>query len=55
MNVNLSIKAVTRHSIARNSKITLEACATWVEEWLQKGMNYMSFLNESGFDINMRC
>lgn len=55
---NLSIKVVTRHPAARNSKSTLEARAKFVEEWVQKGMLlYMQncvFIDESGFDINMR-
>lgn len=54
---NLSIKVVTRHLVAKNSKATLEACAQFVKEWIQeKGMLYMQncvFLDESGFDINM--
>lgn len=54
---NLSIKVITRHPKARNSPKTIEARAKWVEEWLQKGLLYMQncvFLDETGFDINMR-
>lgn len=54
---NLSIKVVTRHPAARNSNKTLEARAKFVEEWPTKGMDFMKncvFLDESGFDINMR-
>ncbi|KAG2192806.1 hypothetical protein INT47_005353 [Mucor saturninus] len=54
---NLSIKVVTRHPVARNSNKTLEARAKFVEEWPAKGMDFMTncvFLDESGFDINMR-
>lgn len=35
---NLGIKVFTRHPVARNSKVTLEARAKWAQEWLQKGM-----------------
>ncbi|KAI8890716.1 hypothetical protein K501DRAFT_154355, partial [Backusella circina FSU 941] len=55
---NLNIKVVTRHPVTRNSKETLDARAQFVKEWIQeKGMLYMQnyvFLDESGFDINMR-
>ncbi|KAI9330548.1 hypothetical protein BD770DRAFT_432631 [Pilaira anomala] len=54
---NLSIKVATRHPVGRNKQTTLDARAIFVEEWLQKGMSYMEncvFLDESGFDINMR-
>jgi Tat protein secretion system quality control protein TatD with DNase activity len=55
---NLSIKVVTRHPVARNSNKTLEDRAKWVKEWLEKDIIYMQncvFLDEAGFDINMRC
>lgn len=55
---NLSIKVITRHPAARNKISTLEVRVKFVEEWMQrKGMLYMqncAFLDESGFDINMR-
>ncbi|CEP18324.1 hypothetical protein [Parasitella parasitica] len=55
---NLSIKVITRHPVARNSKETLDARTQFVKEWIQeKRMLYMQncvFLDESGFDINMR-
>ena len=54
---NLGIKIVIRYHTARNNSKTLEARAKFVEEWVQKGMLYMQncvFLDESGFDINMR-
>ncbi|CAO3615524.1 unnamed protein product [Mucor hiemalis] len=54
---NLSIKVITRHPKARNSPKTLDARAKWVEEWLQKDLHFMQncvFLDEAGFDINMR-
>lgn len=54
---NLSIKVVTRHPKARNSQTTLEARANWIEEWQQKGLHFMQncvFLDEAGFDVNMR-
>lgn len=55
---NLSLKAITRHPVARNSERTLQLRKEFVQEWVeQKGMLYMQncvFLDESGFDINMR-
>jgi hypothetical protein len=54
---NLSIKFVTRHPKDRNSHKTLEACANWIEEWQNKGLHLMKncvFLDEAGFDVNMR-
>jgi hypothetical protein len=55
---NLSLKVVSRHPVARNSEKTLQLRKEFVEEWIQKkGMIYMQncvFLDESGFDINMR-
>ena len=54
---NLSIKVITRHSVARNSNATLEKRATWVKEWLDKGILFKEncvFIDEAGFDINMR-
>ncbi|KAI8636537.1 hypothetical protein BD408DRAFT_376719, partial [Parasitella parasitica] len=50
---NLSIKVVTRHPQARNSKTTLEARAKWVQKGMLFMQNYV-FLDEAGFDINMR-
>lgn len=54
---NLGIRIVIRYPAARNNSKTLEARVKFVEEWVQKGMLYMQscvFLDESGFDINMR-
>ncbi|CAO3678991.1 unnamed protein product [Rhizopus microsporus] len=54
---NLSIKVVTRHPMDRNSQKTLEARANWIEEWQNKGLHFMKncvFLDEAGFDVNMR-
>ncbi|CEP17543.1 hypothetical protein [Parasitella parasitica] len=55
---NLIIKVDTRHSVARNSRDTLEARAKWlIREWLPKGIQLMEncvFPDETGFDINMR-
>ncbi|KAG1054585.1 hypothetical protein G6F43_003415 [Rhizopus delemar] len=54
---NLSIKVVNRHLKDRNSQKTLEARANWIEEWQNKGLHFMKncvFLDEAGFDVNMR-
>ncbi|KAG1025728.1 hypothetical protein G6F43_014129 [Rhizopus delemar] len=54
---NLSLKVVSRHATARNCEKTLEARAAWVKEWTEKGINFLNncvFVDESGFDINMR-
>ncbi|CEP13779.1 hypothetical protein [Parasitella parasitica] len=55
---NLSLKVVSRHPVARNSETTLQLRKEFVEEWIKKkGMLYMQncvFLDESGFDVNMR-
>lgn len=55
---NLSLKVVTCHPVARNSERTLQLRKEFVEEWIQqKGVLYMQncvFLDESGFDVNMR-
>lgn len=54
---NLSLKVVTRRPKARNSQKNLEARANWVNEWQQKGLHFMQncvFLDEAGFDVNMR-
>ncbi|KAI8360707.1 hypothetical protein EDC96DRAFT_414130, partial [Choanephora cucurbitarum] len=54
---NLSIKVVTRHPAARNKEENLQARADWVNQWTQNGMDYLKnciFIDESGFDVNMR-
>jgi hypothetical protein len=54
---NLSLKIVSCHAIARNCEKTLEARAAWFKEWTEKGINFLDncvFVDESGFDINMR-
>jgi hypothetical protein len=54
---NLSLKVVSRHAISRNCEKTLEARAAWVKEWTEKSINFLNncvFVDESGFDINMR-
>ncbi|KAG0734285.1 hypothetical protein G6F57_008114 [Rhizopus arrhizus] len=54
---NLNLKVVSHHAIARNCEKTLEARAAWVKEWTEKGINFLNncvFVDESGFDINMR-
>lgn len=54
---NLSIKVVSRHPVARNKEENLQKRADWVEKWVQNGMDYLKnciFVDESGFDINMR-
>ncbi|EIE92067.1 hypothetical protein RO3G_16778 [Rhizopus delemar RA 99-880] len=54
---NLSLKVVTRRPKARNNQKNLEARANWVKEWQQKGLHFMNncvFLDEAGFDVNMR-
>lgn len=54
---NLSIKSCHPPSQGQKQPKDFEARAKWVEEWLQKGLHFMQncvFLNEAGFDINMR-
>ncbi|KAG2226244.1 hypothetical protein INT45_005916 [Circinella minor] len=54
---NLSIKVVSRHPVARDKEENLQKRADWVEKWVQNGMDYLKnciFVDESGFDINMR-
>jgi transposase len=54
---NLSIKTVSRHPVARNSEKTMQERAEWVQKWINDGMDYLKnciFIDESGFDINMR-
>ena len=54
---NLTIKVVTRHPNRRNCSDTLEKRAQFIKEWKEKGMRFMQicvFIDESGFDINMR-
>ncbi|KAI9258382.1 hypothetical protein EDC94DRAFT_503912, partial [Helicostylum pulchrum] len=55
---NLSIKVVSRHPLGRNKEGTLQARTNWADHWVKNGMDYLSnciFVDESGFDINMRC
>ncbi|KAG2209691.1 hypothetical protein INT47_001837 [Mucor saturninus] len=54
---NLSIKVVCRHPVGRNKEAALQARANWVDHWIGDGMDYLNnciFVDESGFDINMR-
>ncbi|EIE81118.1 hypothetical protein RO3G_05823 [Rhizopus delemar RA 99-880] len=55
---NLILKVVTRRPKAINSQKNLEARANWVIEWQKKkGLHFMNncaFLDEAGFDVNMR-
>lgn len=55
---NLSIKVVSRHPLGRNKEATLQARAVWVDRWVRNNnMDYLNnciFVDESGFDINMR-
>lgn len=54
---NLSIKTVSRHPVARNSEKTMQERAEWVQKWINDSMDYLKnciFIDESGFDINMR-
>lgn len=54
---NLSIRAVNHHPVARNSEKSLDVRAEWLEKWVNDGMDYLKncvFIDESGFDINMR-
>ncbi|KAI9265511.1 hypothetical protein EDC94DRAFT_58947 [Helicostylum pulchrum] len=50
---NLSIKVVSRHPLGRYKEVTL----IWVDLWAKNGMDNLNnyiFIDESGFDINMR-
>ncbi|GAA5813077.1 hypothetical protein MFLAVUS_006544 [Mucor flavus] len=54
---NLSIKVVSSHLLGRNKEVTLEARVIRVDHWVKNGMDYLNnciFVDESGFDINMR-
>ncbi|KAG1499318.1 hypothetical protein G6F47_010792 [Rhizopus delemar] len=54
---NLSFKRATLRSSERNSEDKLRQRFEWVERWTSTDMNYLSncvFVDESGFDINMR-
>jgi transposase len=54
---NLSIKVVSRHPVARNKEENFQKRADWIEKWMRNGMDYLKncvFVDESGFDINMR-
>ncbi|KAG1350098.1 hypothetical protein G6F62_003375 [Rhizopus arrhizus] len=54
---NLSFKRITRHPVARNNDFKLANRKAWVEEWSKTDMNFLEncvFIDESGFDINMR-
>ncbi|KAG1142322.1 hypothetical protein G6F37_005958 [Rhizopus arrhizus] len=54
---NLSFKRITRHPVARNNDLKLANRKAWAEEWSKTDMNFLEngvFLDESGFDINMR-
>ncbi len=54
---NLSFKRATLRSSERNSEDKLRQRFEWVERWTSTDMDYLSncvFVDESGFDINMR-
>ncbi|KAI8641033.1 hypothetical protein BD408DRAFT_368861, partial [Parasitella parasitica] len=54
---NLSFKRATLHSSERNFEDKLRQRLEWVERWTSTDMDYLSncvFVDESGFDINMR-
>lgn len=54
---NLILKVATRRPKAINSQKNLEAHANWFIEWQQKSLHFMNncvFLDEGGFDMNMR-
>lgn len=54
---NLSFKRATLRSGERNSEDKLRQRFEWVERWISTDMDYLSncvFVDESGFDINMR-
>ncbi|RCH85997.1 hypothetical protein CU098_005278 [Rhizopus stolonifer] len=55
---NLSFKKkITRHSAPQNDSTKIAKCIAWVEERSKTDMNCLEnciFVDESGFDINMR-
>lgn len=54
---NLSFKKITRHPAARNDETKIANHLAWVEKRSQTDMNFLEncvFIDESGFDINMR-
>ncbi|KAG1489538.1 hypothetical protein G6F49_012200 [Rhizopus delemar] len=54
---NLSLKRATLRSSERDSEDKLRQRFEWVERWTSTDMDYLSncvFVDESGFDINMR-
>lgn len=54
---NLSFKKITRHPAPRNDPTKIANRIAWVEEWSKTEMSYLEncvFVDESGFDINMR-
>lgn len=54
---NLSFKKITRHPAARNDETKIANRLAWVEKRSQTDMNFLEncvFIDESGFDINMR-
>ncbi|CEG74426.1 hypothetical protein RMATCC62417_09650 [Rhizopus microsporus] len=55
---NLSLKKADFHSIERNSPTKIEERHDWVCKWENTDMNFLTncmFLDESAFDINMKC
>ncbi|KAG2211168.1 hypothetical protein INT47_006287 [Mucor saturninus] len=54
---NLSFKKITRHPAPRNDSTKIAKRIVWVEERSKTDMDYLEnciFVDESGFDINMR-
>lgn len=54
---NLSFKKITRHPTPRNDSTKIAKRIAWVEERSKTDMDYLEnciFVDESGFDINMR-
>lgn len=54
---NLSIKAITRHPVARNQGAKIKERREWVETRSKTNMDYTKsciFIDESAFDINMK-
>lgn len=56
-NCNLSLKVASLHPGPRNDEKNLEKRLKWAQEWMNTDMDFTKnciFIEESGFDINMR-
>lgn len=54
---NLSLKVARLHPGPRNDENFLEKRLKWVQDWMNTDMDFTKncvFIDESGFDINMR-